>query len=152
MQEAYINICAACRKNARMTQEQWAEALHVSVETVKAWEGNRRIPGNYHVCLMVGLCGDAYYAYKHLQQTSDGLSVLPDTVRQSLPVAVIQLVNRIIGFADRNRDKELLQIADDGIIDEKERPTYEQIVRELNEIIAAAYGLRYAEGTSDVEG
>ena len=92
--------------------EQWAEALYVSVETVKAWEGDRRIPSNYHVCLMVDLCGDAYFAYKHLQQTSDGLAVLPDTVRQSLPMAVIQLVNRIIGFADRNRDKELLQIAD----------------------------------------
>lgn len=26
MQEAYINICAACRKKAHMTQEQWAEA------------------------------------------------------------------------------------------------------------------------------
>lgn len=152
MQEAYINICAACRKKAHMTQEQWAEALYVSVETVKAWEGDRRIPSNYHVCLMVDLCGDAFFAYKHLQQTSDGLAVLPDTVRQSLPMAVIQLVNRIIGFADRNRDKELLQIADDGIIDEKERPTYEQIVRELNDIISAAYTLRYAEGTSDAKG
>lgn len=50
MQEAYINICAACLKKAHMTQEQWAEALYVSVETVKAWEGDRRIPSNYHVC------------------------------------------------------------------------------------------------------
>ena len=47
MQEAYINVCAACRKKAHMTQEQWAEALRVSVESVKAWEGDRRIPGNY---------------------------------------------------------------------------------------------------------
>ena len=67
-------------------------------------------------------------------------------------MAVIQLVNRIIGFADRNRDKELLQIADDGVIDEKERPTYDQIVRELNDIISAAYTLRYAEGTSHAKG
>ena len=53
MQEAYINICAGCRKKAHKTQEQWAEVLRVSVETVKAWEGNHRIPDNYHVCLMV---------------------------------------------------------------------------------------------------
>ncbi len=59
--------------------------------------------------------------------------------RQPLPLAVIQLVNRIIGFADRNRDKELLRIAEDGVIDTAERPAYDQIVNELNDIIAAAY-------------
>lgn len=110
MQEAYINICAGCRKKAHKTQEQWAEVLRVSVETVKAWEGNHRIPDNYHVCLMVNACGDTWFAYKHLLQTSDSLNVLPDMKRQPLPLAVIQLVNRIIGFADRNRDKELLRI------------------------------------------
>lgn len=145
MQEEYINICAACRKRAQLTQEHWAEVLRVSVETVKAWEGNRRIPDNYHVCLMVTACGDTWFAYKHLLQTSDSLNVLPDTKRQPLPLAVIQLVNRIIGFADRNRDKELLHIAEDGVIDTAERPAYDQIVNELNDIIAAAYTLRYAE-------
>lgn len=145
MQEGYTNICAACRKSAQLTQEHWAEVLRVSVETVKAWEGNHRIPDNYHVCLMVTACGDTWYAYKHLLQTSDSLNVLPDMKRQPLPLAVIQLVNRIIGFADRNRDKQLLRIAEDGVIDKEERPAYDQIVAELNEIIAAAYTLRYAE-------
>lgn len=147
MQEEYTNICAGCRKKARMTQEQWAEALHVSVETVKAWEGNHRVPDNYHVCLMVNRCGDTWFAYKHLLQTSDSLNVLPDLRRQPFPLAVIQLVNRIIGFADRNRNRELLQIAEDGVIDADERPDYDQIVTELDDIIAAAYALRYAEGT-----
>ena len=64
---------------------------------------------------------------------------------------MIRLVNRIIRFADRNRDKQLLQIAEDGAIDEKERPTYDEIVRELNDIIGAAYTLRYAEGASHAE-
>ena len=64
---------------------------------------------------------------------------------------MIRLVNRIIGFADKNRDKQLLQIAEDGVIDEKERPTYDEIVRELNDIIGAAYTLRYAEGNSNAE-
>ena len=145
MQEAYINICAGCRKKAHKTQEQWAEVLRVSVETVKSWEGNRRIPDNYHVCLMVNACGDTWFAYKHLLQISDSLNVLPDMKRQPLPLAVIQLVNRIIGFADRNRDKELLRIAEDGVIDANERPEYDTIVDELNDIIAAAYTLRYAE-------
>ena len=62
-----------------------------------------------------------------------------------MPLAVIQLVNRIIGFADRNRDKELLRIAEDGVIDANERPEYDTIVDELNDIIAVAYTLRYAE-------
>ena len=148
MEQEYTNICSACRKAAHFSQEQWAEALHVSVDTVKGWERNIRIPSNYHVCLMVDLCGESWYAYKHLRQTSDCLGVLPDTDRQPLPLAVIRLVNRIIRFADQNRDKQLLQIAEDGVIDEKERPIYDEIVRELNDIVGAAYTLRYAEGTS----
>ena len=57
-------------------------------------------------------------------------------------------MNRIIRFADQNRDRQLLQIAEDGLIDEKERQIYDEIVRELNDIVGAAYTLRYAEGTS----
>lgn len=147
MPESYTNICAACRKKARVTQEQWAELLHVSVETVKAWEGGKRVPDNYYVCMMVRFCGDTYFAYQHLLQTSDSLNVLPSTKRQPLPLAVMQLVNRFISFADRNRDRQLLQLAEDGVIDEAERPAYERIMDELNEIIAAAYSLRYAEVT-----
>lgn len=147
MEQSYTNICAACRKAARMSQEQWAEALHVSVDTVKGWERNLRIPTNATVCAMVRLCDDPWFAYCHLMQTAEGLDILPDAQRRPLSIAVIQLVNRIIGFAGRNRDRQLLQIAEDGQIDEKERPTYNEIVRELNEIIGAAYSLRYAEGT-----
>lgn len=147
MEQDYTNICAACRKAARMSQERWAEALHVSVDTVKGWERNLRIPSNATVCAMVKLCGEPWLAYRHLMQTAEGLDILPDMQRRPLSLAVIQLVNRIIGFADRNRDRQLLQIAEDGVIDEKERPTYDEIVRELNEIIGAAYSLRYAEGT-----
>lgn len=149
MEQDYTNICAGCRKRAHMTQEQWAELLHVSVDTVKGWERNLRIPSNYQVCMMVSLCGEPWFAYKHLLQVSDCLGVLPDTERKPLPMATIQLVNRVIGFADRCRDKQLLQIAEDGVIDEKERTTYDEIVRELNEIIAAAFCLRYAEAEHD---
>lgn len=151
MEQDYINICAACRKTAHMSQEQWAEAMHVSVDTVKGWERNLRVPDNWYVCRMVDLCGEAWFAYKHLLQTSDCLGVLPDTRRQPFELAVIRLVNRIIGFADRNRDKQLLQIAEDGVIDEKERPIYDEIVRDLIDIISAAYSLRYAGGNSNAE-
>ena len=151
MEQEYTNICAACRKAAHMSQEQWAEALDVSVDTVKGWERNLRIPRDYQVCTMVNLCGEPYFAYLHLLQTSYCLGVLPETKQQPFELAVIRLVNRIIGFADRNRDKQLLQIAEDGVIDEKERTTYDEIVRELNDIIGAAYSLRYAGGSSNAE-
>lgn len=149
MEQEYTNICAACRKAAHMSQEQWAEALDVSVDTVKGWERNLRIPSNYHVCLMVNLCGEPYFAYLHLLQTSDCLGVLPDVTKQSLERSAIQIVNSIIRFADKHRGKDLLQIAEDGVIDEKERPIFNEIVRELNDIIGAAYSLRYAGGNSN---
>lgn len=151
MEQDYINICAACRKAAHMSQEQWAEALDVSVDTVKGWERNLRIPRDYQVCTMVKLCGEPYFAYLHLLQTSYCLGVLPDVTKQSLERSAIQIVNSIIRFADKHRGKDLLQIAEDGVIDEKERPIFNEIVRELNDIIGAAYSLRYAGGSSNAE-
>ena len=109
------------------------------------------MPDNWYVCRMVDLCGDAWFAYKHLLQTSNCLDVLPAVTKQSLERSAIQIVNSIIRFADKHRDTQLLQIAEDGVIDEKERPTFDEIVRDLIDIISAAYSLRYAGGISNAE-
>ena len=65
---------------------------------------------------------------------------------QSLPTAAITLINRVLDFAERHRDRQLLRIAEDGIIDEKERPDFDAICRDLDGIVGAALQVKY---TSD---
>ena len=43
------------------------------------------------------------------------------------------------------RDRELLRIGKDGIIDNDERPTFDSIVEELGQIVEAAMAVRYAK-------
>lgn len=141
MPEQYTNIYQMARRAARLTQEQAAELLELSVESVKAYENDLRIPPNSTVAQMVQTYGAPWLALEHLQMSAAPLNVLPEIRLQSLPTAVISLINRAADFRDHHR--QLLRIAEDGIIDESERPLFEDITCELEELIAAAYSVIY---------
>ena len=59
-------------------------------------------------------------------------------------MATISLTNRLRDAADRLAG--LLRIAEDGVIDDAERPEFDNIVQDLRETIAAAYQVIYADG------
>jgi len=141
MPEQYTNLYQKARKAARLTQEQAAERLEISVESVKAYENDLRIPPNCTVAQMVQAYGAPWLALEHLQVSAAPLNVLPEIRLQSLPTAVIALINRAADFRDHHR--QLLRIAEDGIIDESERPLFEDIAGELEGLIAAAYSVIY---------
>lgn len=140
------NIYQAARKESCLTQEQAAERLEVSETTVKAWEQGARIPDNETVARMAELYETPWLALEHLKQAGGVLGVLPEVNVQSLPTAAITLINRVLDFAERHRDRQLLRIAEDGIIDEKERPDFDAICRDLDDIVGAALQVKY---TSD---
>ena len=71
--------------------------------------------------------------------------LVPEIKECSLPLAVVQLIKRINDFADRHRTDDLIDIADDGRIDESEQKTFDDIVAELDGIVGAAMQLRYAK-------
>lgn len=143
------NAYAKCRREPGLTQEAWAERLDISVESVKAYELGARVPPKAVVARMVQASGCQWLALRYLQETDEGLEVIPKVAITSLPLAVIALINKILAFADRHRDKQLLQIAEDGIIDESERPLFEEIVEDLTELIGAVYQVKYAPGAAD---
>lgn len=137
------NIYAMCRRQTGMTQEAWAEALDISVESVKRYETFVRVPSNYIVAQMVLESGDTQLAFRHLLNTSRDLDVLPEINDTTLPTAAIQLINRVLKFTDAHRDRQLLQIAEDGVISEEERPLYNSILADIQDLVAAAYQIRY---------
>ena len=140
------NIYQAARKESCLTQEQAAERLDVSETTVKAWEQGTRVPDNETVARMAELYGTPWLALEHLRSAGSTLGVIPEITVQSLPTAAITLINRVLEFAERHRDRQLLRIAEDGVIDEKERPDFDDICRDLDGIVGAALQVKY---TSD---
>ena len=143
MSEQYTNVYAKCRHATGMTQEAFAEAVGISVESIKAYELFRRLPPNAVVVQMVAVSGQDWLALKHLEMTSEGLDVLPHADVKSLPLASIRLINKVMAFADRHRDRQLLTIAEDGRIDEAERPLFASILRDLEELTSAALEVRF---------
>ena len=143
------NIYQAARKESCLTQEQAAERLDVSETTVKAWEQGARVPDNETVAQMAELYGTPWLALEHLRSAGGALGVLPEVTVQSLPTAAITLINRVLDFAERHRDRQLLRIAEDGIIDEKERPDFDAICRDLDGIVGAALQVKYTSDAPD---
>lgn len=137
------NIYASCRRRTGMTQEAWAEKLDVSVDSVKRYETDVRIPPLHIVKAMADLSGDESLAYRFLAKTTQELDVLPDIEMVNLQAATIRMMNRMARFAAKARDRQLMEIAEDGIISEEEQPLYAEIMDELTGIITAFYQLKF---------
>ena len=149
MSGEYPNLYQRARKTTCLTQEQAAERLDVSDTTVKAWEQGARVPDNETVARMAELYGTPWLALEHLRSAGSTLGVIPEVTVQSLPTAAITLINRVLDFAERHRDRQLLRIAEDGVIDEKERPDFDAIVQDLDGIVGAALQVKYTSDAPD---
>ena len=143
------NIYKTCRAAAGLTQEAAAERLGISVESLRAYETSQRIPPNEVVELMVILYNAQHLAYQHLRQTNALYSsVVPEIRPRSVLEASAKLTNRIFAFAESHADRRLLRIAEDNVIDAQERPEFDAILEDLQEIVEAALELRCARESS----
>lgn len=140
------NIYAAARRSAGLTQEQAAELLDLSVESIKAYETGGRTPPDETVLRMSEVYGSPGLRLEHAR-TTDALGVIPEDARPvPFPLAVMGLYNYLLQFAEKHRGRQLLQIAADGVIDESERPLYNEIVCEIEGIAAAVLSLIWSDG------
>lgn len=138
------NCYQVARISAGMTQERAAELLPISVESLKAYENGHRMPDNGMVARMADLYEAPWLALSHLKTFAAPLRVIPrEACVQPLPTAAIRLLNRVTAFAEHRGAQRLLQIAEDGIIDEAELQEYEGIVAELDGLVAAALSVKY---------
>ena len=146
MASLYPNIYQRGRKTTLLTQEEAAERLHISPETLKRYEGGRLTPPDETVARMCEVYGVRWLALEHAKAT-DRLGILPELEPKPLPMATISLTNRLRDAADRLAG--LLRIAEDGVIDDAERPEFDDIVQDLRETIAAAYQVIYADAKKE---
>lgn len=129
------NIYQIARKTAGLTQEAAAERLALSVESLRAYETGQRIPGNDVVSMMMSVYNAQYLGIQHVQAAGAPLPACVQDVQvgQSLETSTLRLVNR------------WLAIAEDGVIDEQERPQFDRIIGELSELVRATLALMYTE-------
>ena len=143
------NIYKICRKSAGLTQEAAAERLGISVESLRAYETGQRIPPTEIVELMVIIYNAQHLAYQHLRETNALYSsVVPEIRPRSVLEASAKLTNRIFAFAESHADRRLLRITEDNVIDAQERPEFDAILEDLQEIVEAALELRCARESS----
>lgn len=138
------NMYQRARKDSCLTQEQAAERLCVSETTMKAWEQGARVPDNETVAQMAELYETPWLLLEHALTAGGALGVLPDGITiQGLPTAVLTLINRATALADDYR--RLMIIAEDGVIDEAERPDFTEISANIQGVIAAGFQVLYAQ-------
>lgn len=142
MQNDTRNIYKRARRNAGYTQEAAAEMLNVSVESLRAYETDRRIPAG-DVVLQMMICYNCHQLpTQHLQETSALFnSIVPRLEERTLLEMSVRVYNRLRSFQEDNRLNRLLAIAEDGIIDDQERPEFDAIIADLRQIIQSGLEL-----------
>ncbi len=147
MPQSYGFYLKTARQTAGLTQEQTAELSAVSIETWRAYEYDGRMPPQAVVVRICNALDAPWLALEWMKCSTAELGVLPNGIpTQELPTAVLMLINRVFAFADQHRDRQLMEIAEDGIIDETEQETFDAIVKDLDGIIGAALAVKYPKG------
>lgn len=139
-----MNIYKNARSAAGMTQEKWAEALGLAVDSVRRYENGERIPDDLTVTMMAELSAIPSLGVWHLRNKSEiAAAVLPELARMTLPQATVNLLLAVKNIAP---DIDLLlEIAKDGEVSGEESADFREIVNDCNELISAAMAVRFAE-------
>lgn len=142
MAEPYRNIYQIAREATGLTQEKASEHLDISVDSLRAYEGGKRIPPDHVVIKMIEIYNTQYLAYQHLKTADEvGRTYLPNIEIRELPSAILRLQKEVTDFL-KVKD-EMIEITCDGIIDKEEKPRWDAIMKELNDIMDAIMSLKF---------
>ena len=106
------NIYSAARELKGLTQESAAEYLNVSVESLGAYEQDRRRPPDSTVLRMAQLYDFPYLCYQHIQ-SGDLAGVLPQVGVRTLEHATMRLIRLIAQVFLRN-DEAVIRLRQDA--------------------------------------
>lgn len=149
--EVSKNIYQAVREMRGLTQETAAELIGVHVDSLRAYENDRRRPADDIVAIMVKVYEYPYLGYQHLM-TSPLCDLLPEVMPYSIEQASMRLVHLMAKFDKESQDDKLLEIAEDGLVSADEITQYEDIMEDLDEIIESALALDFFAKKTDCAG
>lgn len=134
----------------RITQEQAAELLFVSLRTVKDWEGGGRVPSPEVVARMSEVYNAPWLCLDYAQEVLQELGIFPDgcciTTLQTAVLTMDDCVHRLMDIYRR-----LIQIAADGQTDESEEADFQAITRIISEVVVAGLQVIYHYETEGIK-
>ena len=137
MPDTVMNIYKTARDVAGLTQERAAAALHLSVRSLAAYETGERIPHDDIVVRMVDVYNFQQLAIQHMRANSElARRIIPEVQQRSVIETAVSVYNLMRKFADRHSADRLLEIAEDGRIDEEEMPDFIAIADQLRKLSA----------------
>lgn len=143
-QQEYRNIYQIARESAGLTQEKSAELMDISVDSLRAYEGDRRVPPDPVVIKMIEIYNTQHLAYQHLKTSAEvGRKYLPDIVIKDLSTAILNLQAQIDDYV--RCEKDLIRIGSDGKVSEDELCDFKKICKELDDIVGAIMSLKFAK-------
>lgn len=136
------------RKAAGLTQERAAMLLNVSVDSLRDYEGNIRPVPNDVAAAMCDAYDAQYLAITHLRMTSIGRQAIPAFQLRDLPEAVLNLLNAVQQFVDKN--PTMICIAADGVISPSEQREWDNIILLADNLQTALMSVKFAvEGRNE---
>lgn len=147
MPEDGRNIYKICREQAGYTQERAADLLDCSVRALSRYESGETLVPDPVAYRMIQLYNSHYLGMEHLRLVSQvAAALLPPVEHCTLQTASIRLFNCVADFVGKHPDVQLLRIAEDGRIDETERPILDEILDELERLTRVFTEVRLAAG------
>lgn len=142
----YHNLSRIGRQRAGMSQEQWAEAVGVSVRSIGDYEAGVKIPSAATVLKMAETSQLPVLCYWHMRQALDYAgTMLPPVEQLSLTHSVVVLIRELRKLESARVVEQLLDMAEDGVIDECERPDFDGVCEQLRDVIQAAALVTFAD-------
>ena len=137
MPDNVMNIYKTAREVAGITQERAAAALNLSVRSLAAYETGERVPHDDIVVRMVDLYSFQPLAVQHMRANSElARRIVPEVRQRSMLETAVSVYNLMRRFANQHSVDRLLEIAEDGRIDEIEMPDFIAITDELRKLSA----------------
>lgn len=140
----YRNIYQIARESSGLTQEKSSELLDISVDSLRAYEGGKRVPPDHVVIKMIEIYDTQYLAYQHLKTSAEvGQRYLPTINITQLPTAILRLQKEVKDFL--KCEDSLIEIGSDGHVDDNEALQYKNVMKELDEVVEAIMALKFSK-------
>ncbi|UWD47112.1 helix-turn-helix transcriptional regulator [Clostridioides difficile] len=146
MLQQYQNVYQKARENTNLTQEKASELLDISVESLRAYENDKRIPNNQIVAKMVSIYNNNLLGYEHVRRTTEaGVMFLPKLEMKSLSSITLKLHKEIKDYLKKEDD--FIDIVEDDVIDEDEEEVWNDVMQELEDIFKSILILKLSKKT-----
>lgn len=146
MDKFAANPIQMARNMRHKTQEELAELMYVSTDTVQAWERGTRVPDPKTLDALSDKLDCPWLSLIYMRDRSASMArVIPNfTVGKPMSEAVAAYITSVADLNDIRFDRRLLRMMADGKVDEQEKPDYDEILAASACMITAYFDLLFA--------